>query len=122
LAAGGLALIGVATVALATPAIDYARTYATLAPVIAQQVQRAGGATCVHAVNMPMGVRAMLAYHGSIRFDRPADAGLCRVAVQRDSRRSTEDDAPPPGDWTLVYEVTRRARFDEAFRIWVRRS
>jgi len=122
LAAGGLSLIGVATVALATPAIDYARTYATLAPVIAQQVQRVGGETCVQAVNMPMGVRAMLAFHGSIRFDRPADAGLCRVAVQRDSRRSSEDDAPPPGDWTLIYEVTRRARFDEAFRIWVRRG
>lgn len=122
LAAGGLALIGIATMALATPAIDYARTYATLAPVIAQQVQRAGGDSCVHAVNLPMGVRAMLAFHGSIRFDRPTEAGLCRVAVQRDSRRSGEDDAPPPGDWTLVYEVTRRARFDEAFRIWARRG
>ena len=122
LAAAGLSLIGVATIALAGPVIDYARTYATLAPIIAQQVQRAGGDTCVQAVNLPMGVRAMLAYHGSIRFDRPDDAGLCRVALQRDSRRSTADDAPPVGDWTLVYEVTRRARFDEAFRIWARRD
>ncbi|HTN50730.1 MAG TPA: hypothetical protein VMK32_14995 [Burkholderiaceae bacterium] len=122
LAAGGLSLIGIATVALSTPAINYARTYATLAPIIAQQVQRAGGDTCVQAVNLPMGVRGMLAYYGSIRFDRPADAGLCRVALQRDSRRTTADDAPPPGDWTMVYEVTRRARFDEAFRIWVRRD
>ena len=122
LAAAGLSLVGVAAVALSGPAIDYARTYASLAPVIAQQVQRAGGDTCVQAVNLPMGVRAMLAYHGSIRFDRPDDAGLCRVALQRDSRRSTEDDAPPPGDWMLVYEVTRRARFDEAFRIWARRN
>ena len=30
------------------------------------------------------------------------------------------DDAPPVGRWKLAYEVTRRARFDEAFRIWVR--
>lgn len=117
--AGGLALIGPAAVALYGPAIDYARSYATLAPVIAAQIQRSGE-TCVQAVNLPTGVRAMLAYHGAIHFERPGDAGLCRVALQRDSRRSVADDAPPVGRWTMVYEVTRRARFDEAFRIWVR--
>jgi 4-amino-4-deoxy-L-arabinose transferase-like glycosyltransferase len=119
MAAGGLALIGPAAVALYAPAVDYARSYAMLAPVIAAQVKR-GGETCVEAVNLPTGVRAMLAYHGAIQFERPTDAGLCRVALQRDSRRSASDDAPPVGRWTLAYEVTRRARFDEVFRVWVR--
>jgi hypothetical protein len=64
----------------------------------------------------------MLAYHGHIRFERPSDAGLCRVLLQRDSRRTSDDDAPPPGTWELVYDVTRRARFDETLRIWVRRT
>jgi len=120
MAAGGLALIGPAAVALYAPAVDYARSYASIATVLGQQVQRTGGATCVEAVSLPVGVRAMLAYHGHIRFERPADAGLCRVAIQRDSRRSASDDAPPLGDWTLAYEVTRRARFDEVFRVWIR--
>jgi 4-amino-4-deoxy-L-arabinose transferase-like glycosyltransferase len=120
LAAGGLALIGPAAVSLAAPAIDYARSYTVLAPIIAQQVQRAGLKTCVQTVNLPVGIRAMLAYHGPIQFERPDDAGLCRVALQRDSRRSADDDAPPVGRWTMAYEVTRRARFDEAFRIWIR--
>jgi 4-amino-4-deoxy-L-arabinose transferase-like glycosyltransferase len=120
IAAAGLSLIGPAAVALYAPSIDYARSYASLAAVLAQQIQRAGGATCVQAVNLPAGVRAMLAYHGAIHFERPADTGLCRVALQRDSRRSANDDAPPVGAWNLSYEVTRRARFDESFRVWVR--
>jgi 4-amino-4-deoxy-L-arabinose transferase-like glycosyltransferase len=120
IAASGLSMVGLAAIALSGPAIDYARSYASLAPTLAEQVRRAGGDTCVQAVNLPTGVRAMLAFHGGIRFERPADAGLCRVALQRDSRRTTADDAPPVGAWTLAYDVTRRARFDEAFRIWVR--
>jgi 4-amino-4-deoxy-L-arabinose transferase-like glycosyltransferase len=120
IAAAGLALIGPAAVALYAPGVDYARSYRSLASVLAQQIRRAGGETCVQAVNLPAGIRAMLAYHGGIRFEGPGDAGLCRVALQRDSRRSTSDDAPPAGAWKLTYEVTRRARFDEAFRVWVR--
>lgn len=64
----------------------------------------------------------MLAYHGNVRFERPEDAGLCRVLLQRDSKRNALDDAPPPDQWKLAYELTRRARYDEVFRIWVRRS
>lgn len=121
LAASGLSLVGVVAMALGAPAIDYARSYAAIAPVLAEQVGRLNGGGCVQPVSLPVGVRAMLAYHGGMRFERPEDAGLCRVALQRDSRRSASDDAPPTGDWELAYEVTRRARFDEAFRVWVRR-
>jgi hypothetical protein len=65
-------------------------------------------------------MRAMLAYHGRIRFGGPADNGTCRLVLQRDSQRSQLDDAPPIGDWRLAYELTRRARYDEVFRLWVR--
>ena len=65
-------------------------------------------------------MRAMLAYHGGIRFSGQADdSDACRVAMQRDSQRTQLDDAPPIGDWQLAYEATRRARYDEVFRIWV---
>jgi hypothetical protein len=113
-------LLWLSAVALFAPAIDYARSYASLAPVLAQQIERVGGDSCVQAVGLPAGTRAMLAYHGGIRFERPADAGPCRVALQRDSQRTNVDDAPPAGRWKLAYDVTRRARFDEAFRVWLR--
>jgi hypothetical protein len=120
IAASGLALVGLAALSLSAPAIDYARSYSSLAVILAQQAQRGGPDTCVQSVNVPTGVRAMLAFHGQIRFERASDVGLCRVALQRDSRRTSADDAPPLGTWTLAYEVTRRARFDEIFRVWVR--
>jgi 4-amino-4-deoxy-L-arabinose transferase-like glycosyltransferase len=120
IAASGLSLLWLAAVALFAPAIDYARSYASIAPVLAQQIDRVGGDSCVQTVGLPAGTRAMLAYYGAIRFERPADAGLCRVALQRDSQRTAADDAPPAGRWKLAYDVTRRARFDEAFRVWVR--
>jgi len=122
IAAAGLSLIGVAAYMLLGPAVDYARSYASLAKVVSEQVERVGGNSCVQTVAVPPSTRAMLAYHGNIRFETPADAGLCRVALQRDSRRTTADDAPPPGPWELAYAVTRRARFDETLLIWVRRT
>ncbi len=122
LAAAGLALVGLAAYVLAAPAVDYSRSYASLAEVVSEQVRRVGGDSCVQTAAVPPSTRAMLAYHGHIRFERSSDAGLCRVLLQRDSRRASDDDAPPPGAWELVYDVTRRARFDETLRIWVRRA
>ncbi len=94
IAASGLSLVGLAALSLSAPAIDYARSYSSLAAILAQQAQRGGQDTCVQAVNVPTGVRAMLAFHGEIRFERAGDVGLCRVALQRDSRRTAGDDAP----------------------------
>ncbi len=122
IAAAGLALLGLASYMLLAPAVDYSRSYASLAKVISEQIQRVGGDSCVQTAAVPPSTRAMLAYHGHIRFERPSDAGLCRVLLQRDSRRTTADDAPPPGNWESVYDVTRRARYDETLRIWVRRT
>lgn len=119
IAGAGMCLVWITAVSLFSPAIDYLRSYESLADVLAGQVDRAGGG-CVQAVNVPIGTRAMLAYHGGIDFAAPAHEGGCRIALQRDSQRSALDDAPPRGAWTRSYEVTRRARYDEAFRIWVR--
>jgi hypothetical protein len=65
-------------------------------------------------------MRAMLAFHGGIRFSAPVDGDACSLAIQRDNQRTQLDDAPPIGDWQLAYEATRRARYDEVFRLWVR--
>ncbi len=93
------------------------------ATVLGDQVRRlAGPGACVQAYQLPMGMRAMLAYHGAIRFSGQGDdSDACRIVIHRDSRRTQLDDAPPIGDWQLAYEATRRARYDEVFRIWVRR-
>src|SRR5512147_54326 len=121
IAATGLSVAWVVAIALFARAIDHARTQAPIATDLAAQIRRVGSDTCVQPMGLPPATRAMLGYHGKIRFETPADAGLCRVALQRDSKRSADDDAPPAGAWDKAYELTRRARYDETFRIWVRR-
>jgi hypothetical protein len=121
LAASGLALTWSVAIALFQPPIDFNRSYEPIASPLAEQLRRVGGEGCVRAYHLPAGTRAMLAYHGHVRFERPEDVGLCKVLLQRDSQRSSQDDAPPFGNWEVVYELTRRARYDEVFRIWVRR-
>lgn len=121
IAATGLSVVWVVAIALFARAIDHARTQAPIAADLSAQIRRVGGDTCVQPIGLPLATRAMLGYHGKIRFESPADAGLCRVALQRDSKRNADDDAPPAGAWDKAYELTRRARYDETFRIWVRR-
>lgn len=119
MAASGMSLAWITAVSLFSPAIDYVRSYESLANVLGQQVQRAGGG-CVRALNVPTGTRAMLAHHGGIEFAAPGNESRCTIALQRDSQRSALDNTAPPGAWTRSYEVTRRARHDESFRIWVK--
>ena len=121
IAATGLSVTWVVAIALFARAIDHARTQAPIAADLAAQIRRVGGDSCVQPIGLPLATRAMLGYHGRIRFESPGDAGLCRVALQRDSKRNADDDAPPAGAWEKAYELTRRARYDETFRIWVRR-
>ncbi len=121
IAATGLSMVWMVSIALFARAMDHARTQAPIAADLAAQIRRVDANTCVQPVGLPPATRAMLGYHGKIRFETPADAGLCRVALQRDSKRSPDDDAPPAGAWDKAYELTRRARYDETFRIWVRR-
>lgn len=122
LAASGLALLWTVAISLFQEPIDLNRSYGPIATPLAAQLQRVAGDGCVQTLGLPPGTRAMLAYHGKVRFERPEDAGLCRVILQRDSKRNTLDDAPPLGRWEMAYELTRRARYDEVFRIWVRRD
>lgn len=118
LAAGGLTVVWVVVVAMFGAPIDYARSYASTATVLAGQAARVGGDSCIQGHHLPSGIRALLAYHGGLQF-RPPDDTSCRVTIHRDSQRSRTDNAPPAGDWVLAYEFTRRARYDEVFRIWV---
>ena len=123
LAAAGLTAIWVLVATLYANLIEYNRGLRPTATVLGDQVRRlAGPDACVQAYQLPPGMRAMLAYHGAIRFSRPDDnSDACRIVIQRDNQRTQLDDAPPIGDWQLAYEATRRARYDEVFRIWVRR-
>jgi len=123
LAAAGLTAMWVLVATLYAHQIEYNRGMRPTATVLGDQVRRlAGPDACVQAHQLPVGMRAMLAYHGAIRFSGPGDdSDACRIVIHRDSQRTQLDDAPPIGDWQLAYEATRRARYDEVFRIWVRR-
>ena len=120
LAAAGLSAVWVVVVSLYSGPIEYTRSYASTASALAEQVRRVGGDGCIQAHHLPVGVRAMLAYHGGLNFGPQFAAPIaCRVAIQRDSQRTSVDDEPLVG-WKVVYEFTRRARYDEVFRVWVR--
>jgi 4-amino-4-deoxy-L-arabinose transferase-like glycosyltransferase len=123
LAAAGLTAMWVVVATLYADAIEYNRGLRPAATVLGEQIRRVGGPdACVQAYQLPAGMRAMLAFHGGIRFSRASDdSAECRIVLQRDSQRTQLDDAPPIGDWQMAYEATRRARYDEVFRIWVRR-
>ncbi|MGB2817075.1 MAG: hypothetical protein WBA53_12055 [Burkholderiaceae bacterium] len=122
LAAAGLTAMWVLVATLYGDVVEYNRGMRPTASVLGDQVRRLAGDGCVQAYQLPIGMRAMLAYHGGIRFNGQGDnSDSCRILIQRDNQRTHLDDAPPVGDWQLGYEVTRRARTDEVFRIWVRR-
>ena len=123
LAAGGLTAMWILTATVYSGAIEYNRGMEPTAVALGEQVRRiAGEDGCVQAYQLPIGMRAMLAYHGGIRFSAQGDnSEKCPIVLHRDSQRSQLDDAPPIGDWQLAYETTRRARYDEVFRLWVRR-
>ena len=123
LAAAGLTVTWVLVTNLYGNVVEYNRGMKSTAVVLGEQVRRLGGANaCAQAHQLPIGMRAMLAYHGGIRFSALADnSDACAIVVQRDSQRTNLDDAPPIGEWQIGYETRRRARFDEVFRIWVRR-
>jgi 4-amino-4-deoxy-L-arabinose transferase-like glycosyltransferase len=120
LAAGGLTAVWVVGTSVFSDSIEYKRTYAPTAAVLAEQVRRVADDGCVLAHQLPPGTRAMLAYHGHLTFGRPETSDACAVAIHRDSQRTQLDDVGPLGHWRLVYETTRRARYDEVFRVWVR--
>jgi hypothetical protein len=105
--------------ALFLPAINYSRSYAPLARAIRQQIVSAGGAAaCVYGYRLRPAHRALLAYHGGIRFSRGNEE--CDLVLQRDQRNTGLDDAPPAGDWRVVWEDRWAARPNEVFRLYRR--
>ncbi len=86
----GLAAVWVVVVSIYGAPIEYTRSYASTAAVLPQQVKRVGGDGCVQAHHLPVGVRAMLAYHGGVNFGPQFAAPIsCRVAIHRDSERTS---------------------------------
>ena len=67
-AAGGITAVWVVAVSIFGRPIEYSRSYASTAAVLAAQVRRVGGDTCVQGHHLPVGIRAMLAYHGGVNF------------------------------------------------------
>jgi hypothetical protein len=122
LAAGGLTAAWVVASSVFSEPVEYKRGYAPTAAALAEQVRRVAGDQCVQAHQLPPGVRAMLAYHGGLNFAPPGADASCPVAIHRDSQRTHLDDSGPIGDWRLAYELARRARYDEVFRVWRRNS
>jgi hypothetical protein len=106
------------------PAVDYIYSYRVFAQDVAKQLQSRGlGEGCVQAHRIPLADRAILAYYGKIRFDRTGSSETCRLALHRESRRSTLDNDPPPGVrgmWEQVWEGRRKASPDERWRVWQR--
>ena len=103
-AAGGLSAVWMVVVSIYGAPIEYTRSYASTAAVLAAQVRRVGGDGCVQAHHLPIGIRAMLAYHG-VNFGPQFAAPIsCRVAIHRDSERTSSDDEPLRG-WRLAYAL-----------------
>lgn len=116
LAAAGLATLWLLLNSLFLPPLNYTRSYAPLARTIRQQIDRAAEpGSCVLAFQLRASHRAMLAYHGGIRFGTARDD--CPLVLQRDLRRTHLDDAPPAGEWRAVWEGRWAARPDEVFRL-----
>jgi len=119
LAAVGLTTLWLLLNVLFLPSINYSRSYEPLAREIRQQIdQAAGTGACVIAHQLRPAHRAMLSYHGGIRFATAREE--CALALHRDSRRTQLDDAPPPGDWRVIWEGRWAARPDETFRLYRR--
>ncbi len=120
LAGAGFLTLWLLAVLLFLPAVNYNRSYAPIAHEIAARIKETAGAdACVEPYFLYPSHRAMLAYHGAIRFQRPGEAE-CPLLLHRDSRRTHLDDEPPPGEWQVIWEGRWPARPDELLRLYRR--
>jgi 4-amino-4-deoxy-L-arabinose transferase-like glycosyltransferase len=120
LAASGLTMLWLLVVTLFLPAVNYNRSYAPIAAQLRAQVARLAPGSCVIGLNLFAGHKALLAHHGGLRFAAPGAGADCDLLLQRDSRRTHLDDAPPAGEWTPVWEGRWPARADETLRLYRR--
>lgn len=120
LAAAGLVMLWLLLTLLFLPAINFNRTYAPIAARIAERLAQEGaGDACVASRGLSAGHRAMIAFHGRIRFEHASDAAPCEYLLQRQPRRSLIDDPPGP-EWVPLWEGRWPARPDEVFRLYRR--
>jgi 4-amino-4-deoxy-L-arabinose transferase-like glycosyltransferase len=121
LGACGLTMLWLLVTTLFLAAVNYNRTYRPLAEQVALEIRRdraAGEApTCVRALRLNAGHRAMFEFFGGVDFGHPGRPQDCKLLLQRDSRRSALDDDLPPGEWHLLWSGTWPARPDEVIRL-----
>jgi 4-amino-4-deoxy-L-arabinose transferase-like glycosyltransferase len=120
LAASGLTMLWLLAVTLYLPAVNYNRSYAPLAAQLRAEVDRVAPGACIEGYRLFASHKALLRYHAGLRFAPPGSASPCELLLQRDSRRTQLDDAPPTGDWTPVWEGRWPARPDETLRLYRR--
>ena len=120
LAASGLTMLWLLLVLLYLPAVDYYRSYAPLAAQVRAEADRAAPGACIEGYRLFAAHKAVLGYHGGLRFAPPSANAACPLLLQRDSRRTHLDDAPPEGDWIMVWEGLWPARADEILRLYRR--
>ena len=122
LSSGGILLVWLLLTTLWLPWINYAKSYASIARQIAQQLpdQR----TCVSADIGPA-QRASLAYLGPVRFAAVGQTNCPFLLLQDTVLRSRRSKAPivlppPPGHWKLVWSGSRPGEHREHFRLYRR--
>jgi 4-amino-4-deoxy-L-arabinose transferase-like glycosyltransferase len=120
LAASGLTMLWLLAVALYLPAVNYNRSFAPLAQQVREAAARAAPGSCLEGYRLFASHKALLRHHAGLRFAPPGSAASCELLLQRDSRRTQLDDAPPPGDWAVVWEGRWPARPDETLRLYRR--
>lgn len=120
LAATGLVMLWLLAVTLYLPAVNYNRSYAPIAAEVRAQVDRIAPGACIEPFRLFASHKAVLGYHGGLRFAPPGSGSDCELLLQRDSRRTQLDDAAPTGDWTPVWEGRWLARPDEVLRLYRR--
>lgn len=120
LAATGLVSLWVAFSALFLNAVDHRRSFAGIARAAAAEIARNGPAdACVIAHHLRPSHRAVLAFHGGIRF-AGSDFPDCPFALHRDLAGSLLDDSQPPGQWIETWQGHRPGRSDEVIRLYRR--
>jgi len=122
LAATGLVSLWVAFSSLFVAAIDHRRSFASVAQAAAEAIANSGRPdACVVPHHLRASHLAVFAYHGGIRFARPADRD-CPFALHRDVADSLLDDTRPPGDWVEIWSGNRPGRVGETLRLYQRQS
>ena len=120
LAATGLVTLWVAFVSLFLGTVDHRRSFAQVARSVASEIARHGQPDdCVLAQHLRASHLAVFAYHGGLRFASSAQRD-CAFALQRDVAGSLLDDAPPPGQWSEVWQGHRPGLDHEVIRLYRR--